>query len=288
MPKLSIITLTWNQLEKATKPYIKNLYEYTNEDDFELIIVDNGSTDGTVEYLKQLEKEKTNIKVIYNSENLGYSKGNNQGIKIAKGGIIGLFNNDIYFNDKEWLKKMLNFIKTAENPGLISPFMLISDDCNLSQYFENKYKRLKNEYEKVIDVFFCCVLFKRELVDEIGLLDENFSPAFFEDNDYSIRSIKEGKYNYVFNEVFIYHNCSQTSKIFSKTKNDLLDRNKNYYVSKHGFLVEYIYNQKYKYGQLAAKQKRTEKCLFWFLVNLELKLEERFEKIFRGLIRKLK
>ena len=206
MKKLSIVTLTWNQLEKATKPYIKNLYEFTNPDDFELIIIDNGSTDGTVEYLTQLEKEKTNVKVIYNSENLGYSKGNNQGIKIAEGEVIGLFNNDIYFNDKKWLKKMLDFIKNAENHGLISPHIFIPSDCSLNQYVEMKYKKFKTEYEKVIDALFCCVLFQRELVDEIGLLDENFTPAFFEDNDYSINS-------------------------------ELLRRNESYYKQKHGFLV---------------------------------------------------
>ena len=83
MKKASIITLTYNQLERATKPYIESLYKNTDEKLFNLIIVDNGSTDGTVEYLKTLMKEKNNLHVIFNAENKGYSKGNNQGIKFA-------------------------------------------------------------------------------------------------------------------------------------------------------------------------------------------------------------
>ena len=80
--KLSIITLTYNNLS-YTKKFIESLYKYTQ--DFELIIVDNGSTDGTVEYLKTLNS----VKLILNKENLGFSKGNNQGIGIAEGEYIG-------------------------------------------------------------------------------------------------------------------------------------------------------------------------------------------------------
>ena len=63
--KLSVITLTYNKLE-YTKKFIESLYKYTK--DFELIIVDNGSTDGTVEYLKSLK----DVKLILNNENKGY------------------------------------------------------------------------------------------------------------------------------------------------------------------------------------------------------------------------
>ena len=86
--KLSVITLTLNKLE-YTKKFIKSLQKYTK--DFELIIVDNGSTDGTVEYLESLDF----IKLIKNSENKGFSAGNNQGIAIAEGEYIGFLNNDI-------------------------------------------------------------------------------------------------------------------------------------------------------------------------------------------------
>ena len=65
MKKLTIVTLTYNQLERATKPYIESLYKYTNIEDFDLILVDNNSTDGTVEYLKELQTKYNNRKYFF-------------------------------------------------------------------------------------------------------------------------------------------------------------------------------------------------------------------------------
>ena len=103
MKKLTIVTLTYNQLERATKPYIESLYKYTNIEDFDLILVDNNSTDGTVEYLKELQTKYNNVTLIFNDKNLGYDIGNNQGLKLidttgdTKNKFIGLFNNDLFF-----------------------------------------------------------------------------------------------------------------------------------------------------------------------------------------------
>ena len=105
--KLSIITLTYNQLEEATKPFLKSLYKNTDPELFELIIVDNNSQDKTVEYLKDFETKHNNVKAIYNNENLGYSKGNNQGLKIAQGEFIALLNNDIILSP-EWYKPLFD------------------------------------------------------------------------------------------------------------------------------------------------------------------------------------
>ena len=100
MNKTVIITPAFNKFEMATKPFLQSLYQYTDENSFDLIIIDNGSTDGTVEYLENFAKEHSNIRLILNKENLGYSKANNQGINLALEGnykYIGLLNNDILF-----------------------------------------------------------------------------------------------------------------------------------------------------------------------------------------------
>ena len=64
IPIITIITLTCNQLENATKPFLKSLYTYTPEELFQLIIVDNNSNDGTREFLEQFKNTKNNIEVI--------------------------------------------------------------------------------------------------------------------------------------------------------------------------------------------------------------------------------
>lgn len=228
--KLSIITLTYNKLD-YTKNFIESLYKYTK--DFELIIVDNGSTDGTVEYIKS----KPEIKLISNSENKGFSAGNNQGIAIAQGEYIGFLNNDIllYPNWFEACEKVFE----NEQAGFVSPRHINPhyDNTNEKKYI--KYFQGFNyskPYEKSFDeCVFSCVITKRELLDKIGVFDEAFFPAFFEDNDLKYRAVEAGYGIYVTNEAGFFHFGSVTSVKHSHN----MEKNRAYYYSKHPF-AEYL------------------------------------------------
>ena len=88
--KTSIIVLTYNQLE-YTKQCLASLQKYTEKDSYELIVIDNASTDGTREWLQQ----QKNLKLLLNDENIGFPKGCNQGIALANSqNDILLLNND--------------------------------------------------------------------------------------------------------------------------------------------------------------------------------------------------
>lgn len=231
--KLSIITLTYNKLE-YTKKFIESLYKYTG--DFELIIVDNGSTDGTVEYLKGANKENR-IKIIINKENLGFSKGNNQGIEIAEGEYIGFLNNDIllYPNWFEECEKVFQKENTAfVSPRHVNPHY---DNTNEKQYIKYFQKlKYKKEYEKDFDeCVFSCVITKREVLDNIGFFDENYYPAFFEDNDLKYRAVLNGYGIFVVNTVCFFHFGSVTSEKLDHN----LEKNRNYYYKKYPF-AEYL------------------------------------------------
>ena len=129
MNKTVIITPAFNKFEMATKPFLQSLYQYTDENSFDLIIIDNGSTDGTVEYLENFAKEHSNIRLILNKENLGYSKANNQGINLALEGnykYIGLLNNDILFTP-DWLKNTLEVFDFVDNPGKVNSILAKND-----------------------------------------------------------------------------------------------------------------------------------------------------------------
>lgn len=231
--KLSIISLTYNQLENATKPYINSLYEHTDKDLFELIIIDNSSTDGTVDYLKQLEKEKDNITVIYNSENKGYSKGNNQGLKIANGEYIGLLNNDILLSPN-WHKPLFDKLQDKET-GLVSPAVLQSAIVKENNFLKTAKKtagKSQTDYQETVKCDFSCVIFKQELVNMIGYFDENFSPAYFEDDDLSVRAILAGYKNYISNKSYIYHKTSSTGKKLPELKT-IYEKNKKYFYDKY-------------------------------------------------------
>ncbi len=223
--KLSIITLTYNHLD-YTKKFIESLYKYTK--DFELIIVDNGSTDGTVEYLKSLN----GIKLILNGENLGFSKGNNQGISIAEGEYIGFLNNDVLLYPK-WFEEVENVFEN-ERAAFVSPRHVNPhyDDTNEYKYLKFYKNIYKCDYEKSFDeCVFSCVITKREVLDNIGVFDEMYTPAFFEDNDIKYRAILAGYGVYVANNVCFYHFGSITSV----EHNENYDRNRAYYISKCPF-----------------------------------------------------
>lgn len=249
---LSIITLTLNNLE-YTKKYIESLYRFTS--DFELIVVDNASTDGTVDYLETLRLEKDNVKVIYNEENKGFSKGNNQGIEIAEGEYIGFLNNDILLYPN-WFDKIKDVFE-KENAAFVSP-RHIKPDFNLTnehayiQYFKNfKYDKL---YEKSFDECeFSCVITKKDVLDKIGVFDEKFSPAFFEDNDMKYRAIMAGYGVYVVNTVCFFHFGSATSIKY----NNNFEANRAYYYAKYP-LAEYLSISGEEKGELKLRSKHLQ------------------------------
>lgn len=259
--KLTIITLTYNQLEIATKPYINSLYQNTNKDLFDLIIIDNASGDGTVEYLKQLEQEKDNITIIYNSENLGYSKGNNQGLKLVNTEYTALLNNDILLSPgwEEPLLKKLNEPLTG----------MVSSNAIQSRFVkQNKFLRCAKEYagkakEKYYETVKCdfsCVMFKTSLINSIGYLDENYSPAYFEDDDFCVRTILAGFKNYISSQSNIYHKTSTSGKKMPELE-QICKRNEKYFFDK------FKNNQFIKY---------------WYISNSEnMFLKPRFERLKR-------
>lgn len=229
--KISIITLTYNKLKEATKPFLDYLY-HRGGGNFELVIVDNGSTDGTVEFLKYFEKCHDNVRVIYNSENLGYSKGCNQGIRVAQGDIIGLLNNDILFSS-DWMKQIVDFLEKEPNVGFVSPTSIEAYACSEWWFNRRRKRRAKKvPYVKSIKCSFSCVFAKRRLFDEIGLFDENFTPAYFEDDDICWRAMFAGYVNYNLNDVYFYHKGSLTGKSLT-SYNQIFEKNKKYFFEKY-------------------------------------------------------
>lgn len=106
-PDISIIILTWNHLEDVTKPFIQDLYVSLEKTpvSHEVIILDNGSSDGTIDWLREQHLPHTIL--MHSAKNLGFSGGNNQALKKAKGEYVIFLNNDVVVTSPLWLEKYL-------------------------------------------------------------------------------------------------------------------------------------------------------------------------------------
>ena len=128
----SIIILAYNSLSDTTKPCVESIIKNTPEDIYELIIVDNGSSDGTPEYLRKLALKNDNVRLQLNPTNKGYSAGNNDGIKIARGEYIVLLNSDTLV-PPGWLDSLLAPLTVDDNIALAGP---ITNSCGNEQRIE--------------------------------------------------------------------------------------------------------------------------------------------------------
>jgi len=216
---VSIIILTLNQ-HKYTKECVESIQKHTPEP-HEIIFIDNGSGDGTVKWLRKLAKHNSNYKLVENKKNLGFSKGCNQGIEAATGEFILLLNNDVVVTEN-WLDGMLECLTSAPHIGIVGPltnsisgpqkvpFVGYSSMDGLTDYaraFRHKNRHRRIPYRRVVGF---CMLFRRQLIEEIGLLDESFGSGNFEDDDFCLRASLAGYRNVIAGDVFIHHYGSRT------------------------------------------------------------------------------
>lgn len=210
----SIIILTWNQLS-YTQACLKSIASHTSEP-YELIIVDNGSTDGTVAWLQEQAAADNRMHIIENSGNRGFATGCNQGIAAARGDFILLLNNDTVVTPG-WLAGLQEVIGRYPDTGIVGPMTNSASGIQVvanagyrsleelpawSAAFREIYRYRAIQQRRIVGF---CMLFRRELVDIIGLLDESFGSGNFEDDDYCLRAELAGHHNIIAGDVFIHH-----------------------------------------------------------------------------------
>ena len=176
MKKYSIVIPTYNHCEDLLKPCIESILQYTDHNLIEIIVVANGCTDGTREFLENLDSP---VSFIWYDEPLGYTYPTNIGMKQATGDYVILLNNDIVLLDQE-KNKWLNVL---EEPFLQNKNTGISGPVKFSWNCGGKIREA---------MAFWCVMIHRKVIDKIGYLDEIFSPGMGEDGDYSIRAVEAG------------------------------------------------------------------------------------------------
>ena len=124
---LSVIIVNWNT-KKLLEDCLKSIFKFTENVTFEVIVVDNGSKDGSQAVVK---KKFPQVKLIPNSNNLGFAKANNQGIKIAKGEYVLLLNSDTYLIENSF-KKLVEKTNEFDELGALGP-LLLNEDRSIQQ-----------------------------------------------------------------------------------------------------------------------------------------------------------
>lgn len=190
--------------------------------DFELIVIDNASTDESLEIARSY-KDRPNYTLIENDRNTGFSYAVNQGIRIAKGEYVALFNNDA-FAEPDWLAELLKAAEADKKIFAVSSLMIrhferdkaddAGDYVNLLGFACKRGDGLlASRYTKPCRMFSACggaALYRKSILDEIGLFDELFF-AYYEDVDISWRANTRGYKNVFCPTAKCYHICGATT-----------------------------------------------------------------------------
>lgn len=216
-PLYSIIIPTYNHCDDLLRPCIDSITTYTDLTDVEIIIVANGCTDNTKEYVTNLNRP---FKLIWFDQAIGYTKAINEGIKQAQGKYLILLNNDIEILPSEKNHWLIELKKPFSDPNVAITGPLTLYDHNVQSNF----------------IVFCCAMIPKEIFDKFGLLDEIFNPGYGEDIDLTMRVKQQGYTIKCVNKTEfkngthvgyypIYHKNNQTFKDIPEYSSTIVKRN---------------------------------------------------------------
>ena len=234
---VSIIIVNWNG-GKVFKACLQSLskIDYPN---WELIVVDNGSTDGSDNY-------PNTKKIIKNKNNIGFAPANNQGVKKAKGKYVLLLNNDTKIT-KDFLTKLVKRAEEDKSIGVLQPKMFMMDKKGYLDNAGSYMTRLgflehwgfgqkdSKEFEKETEVFSAkgaCMLIRKEVIEKVGLFDKDFV-SYFEESDFCWRVWLAGYKVLFYPEASIEHKVGFTIK-----RLDVANINYDYYKNRIASIIK--------------------------------------------------
>ena len=276
----SIILLSYNALD-YTRLCLDSIRKNVKHVSYELIVVDNGSTDGSVEWLK----EQDDVQCIFNEVNLGFPKGCNQGLKAANGTEMLLLNNDTIVTPGS-LENMLAALYSKKDVGAVG---CLTNNCSNYQTISLPYHSIEELMEKSekfnktdpakwypwMTLVGFCLLFKRDVYMRLGGLDETFSPGNYEDDDYCLRMRKAGYELLLCGDTYIHHFGSVSFKggnddlqrnIKAERYERLSERNRAYLIEK--WKINGGYRSHYELVELLSEELKADHKVL--LVNCDL------------------
>jgi len=250
LPLVSVVIPNWNGKEYL-RDCIASLREQTHNN-LEIIVVDNASTDDSVEYLR---KNFPETKVIKHSKNFGFGAANNTGIRVAQGKYIMMLNNDTRLEPKcvEELRKSIDkdekfgacaskiLLEHEGNLVDVAGIVVCLDGLSIGRGRLESSDKFNNEEE----VFFasdCACLYRKEMLEDIGLTNEIYDEDFFayaDETDMGWRAQLAG-WKCIYNpKAVVHHLHSASSSNYSSFKAFLVERNR-IWVAVKSFPVSFL------------------------------------------------
>jgi len=271
--KTSIVILAHNQVE-YTRKCLDSILRCTNSP-YEIVIVDNGSTDGTDEYLSEFKAEWETkpgdfckaVKLVRHDLNLGYAGGNNSGIAVSEGAYVCLMNNDIVVTPG-WLDRLTRFAEWDPRIGIVGPVsnhvsgQQLAEKVSYNQDTLHKLEEFAADwartcdqpYEEALRLVGFCMLIKRVVIEQIGGLDTRFGLGNYEDDDFCIRAGMAGFRSFIVRDCFVHHFGSRTFKGERINYEGLLAQNWELFKQKWGLAENLPLRAPYEIGALLLRK----------------------------------
>jgi GT2 family glycosyltransferase len=263
-PDTSIVVVSFNSLI-YTRMCVETVLTNTGDCAFELIVVDNGSTDGSLEYLEAVATRDARVQVLANGDNTGFPAACNQGLAAAHGRHFVLLNSDTMVSPR-WLERLLSHLD-ADGVGMVGPVTnRIGNEAEVPVEYEtyggflrearSRAASRRGEAFEIKALTMFCLAMRRELYEAIGPLDASFGIGTLEDDDYSMRA-RRADYGLVCAEDVLVHHFGEGS--FGKLFDDgeysrVIERNRRRFEDKWGEAWEpYERRESEEYGALVQR-----------------------------------
>jgi GT2 family glycosyltransferase len=211
--RVSIVVVSHDTLV-FTRLCLESILAGTEPPSYELIVVDNGSSDGTVPYLEQLSKQHGLVRPLFNHTNAGFARAANQGLALASGRVLVLMNSDVMV-PPGWLPPLVSRLKDPR-VGLVGPVTnRIGNEAEIDgrygrwgQFLDLARQRASEHEGQAFDIRMLamfCLAMRRDVYESLGPIDEQFEIGMLEDDDYSMRAYAADYRVLCADDVLVHH-----------------------------------------------------------------------------------
>jgi len=239
----SIVIVTYDNLV-FTRMCLESVLATTRTSDAEVVVVDNGSGDGTPAYLKEMASRFPGLRLLLNQTNLGFVRAANQGLAAARGEVLVLLNNDTIVTPG-WLGGLVRHLDDR-SVGIVGPVTNAAGNearvsttyrtyGGLLSFAAGRRSNVGERFDIPVLTMFCAAM-RREVYEAVGGLDERFEVGMFEDDDYALRVLAAGGRVVCAEDVFVHHFGEASFGLLVETgeHGELFRRNRRRFESKWG------------------------------------------------------